>query len=63
MVDIPPPEPRGRGANVVMLLVLVCLIAGLAGWAFLRNPPGAPSPTATALPEAVPGGGGNTTPR
>ncbi len=48
---------------MVMLLVLVCLIAGLAGWAFLRNPPGAPSPTATALPEAVPGGGGNTTPR
>ncbi len=43
-----------------MLLLLLTLVAGLAGWAFLRNPPSTPTPASTAIPDAVPGGGGNT---
>jgi hypothetical protein len=42
-----------------MLLVLLALIAGLALWAYRRNPPDTPSPNATAIPEAVPGGSAN----
>ena len=45
---------------MVMLLLLLALIAGLAAWAFLRNPPSEPSAAGTAIPKALPGGGGNT---
>ncbi|HEX8444590.1 MAG TPA: hypothetical protein VF631_13185 [Allosphingosinicella sp.] len=60
MVEVPPPSRRGRGCNMVMLLLLLALIAGLAAWAFLRNPPSEPSAAGTAIPKALPGGGGNT---
>ncbi len=55
----PPTGGGGRGTNIVMLLVLVLLIAGLVFWAYRRNPPDVPSPNATAIPDAVPGGGGS----
>lgn len=53
MDDIPP-DPRARGLNIFMLLVLFLLIGGLVGWAFLRNPPDTPQPSATAQPEVLP---------
>ncbi len=55
----PPTGGGGRGTNLVMLLVLALLISGLVVWAYQRNPPDTPSPNATAIPEAVPGGGGS----
>lgn len=51
-----PPDPRGRGPNMLLLLVLLLLIAGLVAWAFQRNPPDTPQPAATAQPDMVPGG-------
>ncbi len=54
-----PPDPRGRGQNIVMLLILLALIGGLVAWAWQRNPPDTPSPSSTAAPAAVPGGGNN----
>jgi hypothetical protein len=60
VVETPPPDPRGRGTNLAMLLALVILVAGLVGWAYQRNPPSEPSAAGTVLPDAVPGGGGNT---
>jgi hypothetical protein len=52
----PPTGGGGRGTNIVMLLALLLLIAGLVFWAYQRNPPDTPSPNATAMPEALPGG-------
>ncbi len=62
MNDGTPNPGGGRGSNIVMLLVLVVLIAGLVLWAYQRNPPDTPSPSGTATPDAVPGGEGNTAP-
>lgn len=56
----PIPPGGGRGMNIVMLLVLVLLIGGLVFWAYQRNPPTTPSRAGTATPEAMPGGGQNT---
>ena len=53
---VPPPDPKGRGPNILLLLILLLLIAGLIGWAFLRNPPDTPQPSGTAQPDRVPGG-------
>ncbi len=51
-----PPDPRGRGANVFMLLILWVVVAIALTWAFLRNPTDAPTPSGTAAPATVPGG-------
>lgn len=56
MADSIPPDPRGRGSNMLMLLILLVLIAALLVWAFLRNPPDTPSASGTAAPATVPGG-------
>gem|GEM_PF-4652741 len=52
----PDPGRRGRGTNVLMLLVLLLLIGGTLGWAFLRNPPGTAPASATGAPATVPQG-------
>lgn len=49
-----PPGPRGRGMNILILLILAVLVAGLLGWAFLRNPPDTPRPSSTGIPDSVP---------
>ena len=51
-----PPERRGRGCNILMLLILLLLVGGLAFWGWLRNPPATPNPAATGAPAGVPGG-------
>ena len=51
-----PPDPRGRGSNIFMLLILLVVIASAMAWAFLRNPPDTPSASGTAAPATVPGG-------
>ena len=56
MVDDMPPRAPGGGRGILALLVLAVLGAALALWAWQRNPPGAPDPAATAVPETVPGG-------
>lgn len=55
-VDTQPPNRKPGGSNLLMLLILLVLIAGLAAWAWRRNPPDTPSPTATAAPATVPEG-------
>ncbi len=56
MANDVPPDPRGRGTNILMLLVLLLVIAATLSWAFLRNPPDTPSASGTAAPATVPGG-------
>ena len=51
-----PPGRGGRGTNILMLLILLLVVGGGLAWAFLRNPPGAPSPSSTATPTAEPSG-------
>jgi hypothetical protein len=50
------PRRRGRGTNVLMLLVLLLLIGGTLGWAFLKNPPGTAPASATGAPATMPQG-------
>jgi hypothetical protein len=45
----------GRGCNVLMLLILAMLVAGLAFWGWLKNPPSSPEPSGTAAAPPVPG--------
>ena len=56
MADIPPRRVGGKGANILMLLILLMLVGGLAAWAFRKNPPLTASPSATSAPATVPGG-------
>ncbi len=42
------------GCNLFLMAILLLVIAVLVIWAFLRNPPTAPNPTGTAIPERVP---------
>jgi hypothetical protein len=56
MADDIPPDPRGRGSNIFMLLILLLVVAGALAWAYLRNPPDTPSASGTAAPTTMPGG-------
>ncbi len=51
-----PPNPRARGMNVLMLLILLILIGGAAAWGFLENPSQAPAPSAGPGAASLPGG-------
>jgi hypothetical protein len=53
---MPPGWGRSRGANVLMLLILLVLVGGALFWAFSESPPDAPAPSATAAPPTVPSG-------
>jgi hypothetical protein len=53
---MPPGWRRSRGANVLMLLILLVLVGGGLFWAFRARPPDAPHPSATAAPATVPNG-------
>jgi hypothetical protein len=54
MANDTPPDPRGRGSNILMLLILLIVLAGALVWGFLRNPPDAPDPTKTGSPAGIP---------
>jgi hypothetical protein len=56
MAERLPPERRGAGANVLMLLILLVLVGGLLVWAFSESPPDTPQPSGTAAPATVPQG-------
>jgi hypothetical protein len=66
MVDLPnsdeaaaePPRRVAAGCNIFFLMILVLLVAALASWAFLRNPPSTPAPSKTGNPSGPPGGNG-----
>ncbi len=66
MVDLPnsdeaaaePPRRVAAGCNVFFIAVLVLLLAGLALWAFIRNPPATPAPASTGNPSGPPTGNG-----
>lgn len=53
---MPPGWRRSRGANVLMLLILLVLVGGALIWAFSESPPDAPDPSGTAAPPTVPQG-------
>jgi len=54
--DQPPEYRRSRGANILMLLILLVLVGGGLLWAFSESPPDAPQPAGTAAPPTLPGG-------
>ncbi len=54
--DQPTNYRRSRGANVLMLLILLVLVGGGLLWAFSESPPDAPQPSGTAAPPTVPQG-------
>jgi hypothetical protein len=39
-----------------MLILLLLLVGGLLGWAFMKNPPGTARPSATGTPATMPSG-------
>ena len=53
MATEPPQRPTG-GSTILLLLVLLVIVAILAFWAWSRNSPSTPNPTATAIPKTVP---------
>ncbi len=53
---MPPQVRRSRGANALMLLILLVLVGGALIWAFNESPPDTPSPSGTAAPATVPNG-------
>ena len=56
MADPERPFKPGGGRPMLMLLVLALVVGVLVAWAFLRNPPGTPDPTASAAPPTRPAG-------
>jgi len=51
---LPPSQRKSRGANVLMLLILLVLVGGGLVWAFSESPPDTPLPSATGAPATVP---------
>ncbi|SMF61727.1 hypothetical protein [Allosphingosinicella indica] len=49
----PPPQKRPT-SNILFMLALLLLVAGLAYWAIRAVPPATPDPTATAFPDRIP---------
>lgn len=54
MDDKPRPRRRAIGRSLALVALLVILIAGLVLFAWSRNPPDAPNPAGTAIPETLP---------
>ncbi len=59
MPDAPQESSEGgrraaAGCNVLAFFILAFLVAAIALWAFLRNPPSTPDPTKTGSPAGVP---------
>ena len=50
-----PRTPNGGTAMLVLVIFLI-VVAGLLAWGFLRTGSGAPKPTASGTPAAMPAG-------
>jgi hypothetical protein len=51
-----PPDGRGPGSNILMLLILLLIIGAALFWAWRDSPPDAPDPSGTAAPSTLPAG-------